>query len=180
MKIFHTETYKETENGKEVEKEVVYVQKQDIAYLIHEIDMPIPASVYLKVLGGGATLINDFNRFDFVKFDKEEDVKFFKELDFIIDLNQYKDLTYQQLEEEEKKIVTKLDEIAEKWNNMSEDERIENKSVLEEHHNLDYMLKFLDEIYAVKHGERKMPFPEFVKIPSTKKKRFSRRKKDVK
>lgn len=86
-------------------------------------------------------------------------------MEFIIDYDQYKDLTDEQLEEEGQKLVTKSNEIAEKWNSMSPDEREQNSNLLQEHENVGYMLNFLPEIYAVKHGKRSMPFPDFVKLP---------------
>ncbi len=46
---------------------------------------------------------------------------------------------------------------------MTPEERSENSGVYEEHQNLDYMCKFLCEIYFLKHGKRFMPFPDFVK-----------------
>lgn len=170
MKIFHTE------NG----KEVVYVQMNDIMHLNHT-DMLIPASIYTKVFTG-ITIVDDSNRFDFVKFDEEHEVKFFKDLDFVIDYNQYKDLTDEQLDEECKKIVTEMNQIAEQWNGMKEEERRKNFNMLEKHENLEYMLKFITEIYDIKHWNRTMPFPDFVDVPQKPKNRFSffRRKKDVK
>lgn len=158
MKLFHTE------NG----KETVYVQMQDIMYLF-ENDMPIPASIYTKACTG-ITIVNDSNRFDFVSSDEEQEVKFFRELEFVIDYDQYKDLTDEQLEEEVQKLGTKANEIAEKWNSMSSDEQLQNIHLLQEHENILYMLSFLLEIYAVKHGERFMSFPDFVKLPEKSKK----------
>lgn len=169
MKLFHTE------NG----KESVYVQMQDIMHL-NNTDMPIPASIYTKVFTG-IVIVDDSNRFDFVRFDEEHEVKFFRELDFIIDYDQYKDLTDEQLEEEGQKLATKANEIAERWNAMTPEERQQNSNLLQEHENLGYMLNFLSEVYAVKHGKRSMPFPDFVKLPEKpKKKPFFKRKKDVK
>ena len=69
MKIFHTE------NG----KEVVYVQMQDIMYLSNETDIPIPVTIFTKVFAG-VTIVDDSNRFKFVKFDDEHEVEFFKNL----------------------------------------------------------------------------------------------------
>ena len=153
MKLFHTE------KG----KEVVYVQRQDLMYL-YESDMPILASIFTKVfVPGKVTITNDSNRFDFVKFEKDDEVKFFRDLEFIIDYDQYKDLTDEQLEEEAQKLATRVNQIAEKWNGMTEKDRKENRNLLEEYQNLDYMIKFLGEIYAVNHGKRSMPFPRFVK-----------------
>lgn len=80
MKLFHTE------NG----KESVYVQMQDIMYL-NNTDMPIPVSIYTKLFTG-IVIVDDSNRFDFVRFDEEHEAKFFRELNFVIDYDQYKAL----------------------------------------------------------------------------------------
>ena len=154
MKLFHTE------NG----KEVVYVQMQDIMHL-NQSDLPIPASIYTKVFTG-VTIVDDSNRFDFVRFDEEHEVSFFRDLEFVIDYDKYKDLTDEQLEEESKKLVVKANEIAKKWNDMSKGKRKQNTNLLQEHENIGYMLNFLSEIYAIKHRKRKMPFPEFVQVPN--------------
>lgn len=64
---------------------------------------------------------------------------------------------------------------------MTPDEREKNGTLYEEHRNIGYMINFLSEIYAVKHGKRVMPFPDFVKkSEKPKKKPFFKRKKDVK
>lgn len=86
MKVFHTE------NG----KEAVYVQMQDIMYLSNETDMPIPASIFTKIFTG-VTIVTDTNRFEFVKFDDEHEVKFFKDIEFIIDFDQYKNFLMNNL-----------------------------------------------------------------------------------
>ena len=93
MKVFHAE------NG----KEVVYVQMQDIMYLSNETDIPIPATIFTKVFAG-VTIVDDSNRFEFVRFDEEHEVKFFKGLKFIIDFDQYKEYSDEQLEEEVKRL----------------------------------------------------------------------------
>ena len=151
MKLFHTE------NG----RETVYVQMQDIMQL-NQSDISIPASIYIKVFTG-ITIVDDSNRFDFVEFNEEHEVKFFKELEFILDYDQYKGLTDEQLEEEGQKIADRANKIAEKWNSMFPEEREKNSNLVQEYENIEYMLNFLSEIYAVKHGKRSMPFPDFVK-----------------
>ncbi len=170
MKVFHTE------NG----KEAVYVQMQDIMYLSNETDTPIPTTIFTKVFTG-VTIVNDSNRFEFVRFDEEHEVKFFRDLEFIIDFDQYKALSDEQLEDEAQKFGVKANEIAKKWNGMTKEERKQNASLYDTHRNLGYMINFLSEIYAIKHGKRTMPFPDFVKMPEKpKKKPFFKRKKDVK
>ena len=58
------------------EKEV-YVQKNDIAYL-NQTDLPILASVFTKLLDKGIIIIDNSNRYEFVKFDKPEEIEYFK------------------------------------------------------------------------------------------------------
>lgn len=132
--------------------------------------MPIPASIYTKVFSASVTIVNDSNRFNFVKFTEKHEVIFFKELDFIIDYDQYKDLTDEQLDKEGRELTNKANKIAEKWNSMSVDEREQNSNLIEEHKNIEYMLHFLAEIIAIKHGKSSMPFPDFVKLPTKPKK----------
>lgn len=154
MKLFHTE------NG----KKVVYVQMQDIMYLNYT-DISIPISINRKVFKPGVSVIKDSNRFNFVRFDEETEVKFFEELQFIIDYDEYKNFTDEQFEKEKEKIGIRLNEINNKFNDMTEEEIRLNMYLIEEYENLEYMLLFLDEIYSVKNGERRMPFPDFVEIP---------------
>ncbi len=153
MKVFHWE------NG----KEVVYVQLQDMMYL-YESDVAILASVFQAVFSG-TTLITDENRFDFVKFKEEREVDFFKELDFIIDFDEYKNLTDRELVKKIEELGDSLDEIAKKWNSMTIKERKKNGSLYSEYQNIEYMMNFLSEVYAVTHGMKKMPFPSFVNVP---------------
>ena len=58
----------------------VYVQKNDFVYL-NESDLSIPVSIFMKVFGKGVTIINDGNRYDFIKFDEESEIEYFKAID---------------------------------------------------------------------------------------------------
>lgn len=82
-----------------------------------------------------------------------------------------KDLTDEQLDKEGRELTNKANKIAEKWNSMSVDEKEQNSNLIEEHDNIYYMLHFLVEIIALKHGKRSMPFPDFVKLPTKPKKK---------
>ena len=104
--------------NKEKGKEVVYVQLQDIMYLMNDTDLSVPASIFVKTFGK-TTIVNDKNRFNFLKFDKEDEVEFFKKLDFIIDYSKYRDLTDEGLEQAVKKFGTKANNIVDKWNSMT-------------------------------------------------------------
>ena len=60
-----------------ITSEAVYVQKNDIGFL-NQTDLSIPASIFLKVFGNGITIIDNSNRFEFVKFEEESEIDFFK------------------------------------------------------------------------------------------------------
>lgn len=49
-----------------VREDAIYVQKNDIAYLTH-MEEAIPASIFTKVFGGGVVIIDDSNRYEFIK-----------------------------------------------------------------------------------------------------------------
>lgn len=78
--------------------------------------------------------------------------------------------TDEQLDKEGRELTNKANKIAEKWNSMSVDEKEQNSNLIEEHDNIYYMLHFLVEIIALKHGKSSMPFPDFVKLPTKPKK----------
>lgn len=173
MKLFHKK------NG----KEIAYVQMEDIMNL-KKSDIPIPKSIYRKVVKD--SMFDDIsNRADFVKFDEESEVKFFKELEFIINFDYYKNFTEEQLEKEYEEIAKKVNDIVIKLDNMTEEQRNNNRfALMQEYENLRYILLVLKGIYIVKQGKREMPFSYFVKVPQKlQKKSFLnhfKKKKNVK
>jgi len=153
MKIFH----------KENNRDVVYVQMQDLMFIVHDLDdITIPASIYMKICPKGVTMVDDSNRFDFVKFDKEPEVAFFKTLNFIIDYNDYKDLTDEQFQERFKSVVGEYNSLAKKWNKMPETEREKNINLLVSIQKLEHTIKFIHELYDLKHGNSSMTLPDFI------------------
>ena len=59
-----------------ITNDAVYVQKNDMGFL-NQTDLLIPVSVFLKVFGNGITIIDDSNRFEFIKFEDKEEIEFF-------------------------------------------------------------------------------------------------------
>ena len=153
MKIFH----------KENNRTVVYVQMQDLMFIVHDLDdIAIPASIMNYFFSKGFVIVNDSNRFDFVKFDKEPEVAFFKNLNFIIDYNDYKDLTDEQFQERFKSVVGEYNSLAKKWNKMPETEREKNINLLVSIQKLEHTIKFIHELYDLKHGNSSMTLPDFI------------------
>lgn len=108
-----------------ITNDAAYVQKNDIAYL-NQTDLDIPASIYLKACETGTFIVDDSNRYEFIRFNKSDEIQFFKNQDWILDYNQVKDMTEDELIEYGEKIITQYNELAEAFNALNEQERIQN------------------------------------------------------
>lgn len=111
MKIFQKE-----ENG----KEVVFVQKKDILYFITE-GREIPLCILEVFYKDGVNPVDDDLR-EFLKIEREEAVRFFKEKDYIIDYEQYKDFTVRQVKREIKRVRKEIIKIEQKIKNSTDDD----------------------------------------------------------
>lgn len=136
----------------------VYVQKNDIAYL-NRTDMPIPASIFMKVFGQGVVIIDDRNRYEFVEFTEPEEIKFFKKQDWIIDYNEVKDLSETELIELGQNMTKKSNEIVEKYNSMTQKERRKNREMVVLYELLWYKIHSLKDLLLYKKGKLKMTMP---------------------
>lgn len=147
-------------------KDGIYVQKNDIAYLTQS-DKSIPESIFLTVFGQGSyTIIDDTNRYEFVKFTSKEEVQFLNSLDWIIDYYKVKDLSYEELEKMFNEIAAKLNNLGAKYNAMSIEERVKNVDIANECENLQFMLYSIEDMGLLKLGRLDMPLPEGVEKPT--------------
>lgn len=147
-----------------ITQNAVYVQKNDIAYL-NQTDLPILASIFLKVFGHGIVIIDDSNRYDFEKFEDASEIEFFSELDWIVDYNSVKDLSDEEIIEVGQSIVKERNQIAQQFNSMAEDERKENLGMVTQCELLDFKMSSLRDILLFKQGYLKMTLPEGVDYP---------------
>ena len=100
-----------------ITNEFAYVQKNDIAFL-NSTDQAIPLSIYSKVFGDGYTIIDDSNRYDFVKYEKEKDIEFFNNMEWILDYNEVKDLDEKEIFQLGSALSKKVNEIANYYNSI--------------------------------------------------------------
>lgn len=142
----------------------VYVQKNDFVYL-NESDLSISASIFMKVFGKGVTIINDGNRYDFIKFDEESEIEYFKAIDWIIDYNEVKDLSEDEIiklaeetKEEQRKIATT-------FNSMDEDEKDNHTDMIIKCNLLEFKFYSLRDILWFKQGHISMKLPEGIEYP---------------
>lgn len=94
--------------------DAVYVQKQDIAKL-RFLPIPIAKEILQKTFGNTVAVIDRDNCYSFVKFTTLEEIEFFSKQDWIIDYDQVKDLTddeimnlFLKVKEEKRKRIQEL------------------------------------------------------------------------
>lgn len=142
----------------------IYVQKNDIAYLSIS-NLNIPASIFMTMFGSEITIIDDSNRYDFVKFSNPEEIEFLSKIDWIIDYNEIKDLSKKQLIEKAKSILEEQRIICKKYNSMSSHDKKLNKELYTKCELLDYEINSLADFLALKEGNSKIELPDGIDYP---------------
>ena len=152
MKIFHKE-----ENG----KEVVFVQERDVFYFIRE-NRKIPSIILEEYYKDGVKPV-DADLSEFIKLDSEEAVRFFKEKDYIIDYDQYKDFTVKQLERKIKKTDKETQKLEKKIKNYAEaGEDIDKIATqVERSYDMEYFRETLFLLKELKEEKIEIKIPDF-------------------
>ena len=153
--------------------DVVYVQKNDIMYLSN-LNIDIPFSIYYK-LYSNPTKIDDSNKYEFIKYDTEEEIETFKRLDWIIDYNDVKDLTIEQLNEMGESVANQKQIAITRLNFMPPYLKKECLYISEQCKKLNYKMSSIIDIIWLKKGRLTFEFPDEVKEECQKK--FSKIKK---
>lgn len=149
MKIFQKE-----ENG----KEVVFVQKKDILYFITE-GREIPLCILEVFYKDGVNPVDDDLR-EFLKIEREEAVRFFKEKDYIIDYEQYKDFTVRQVKREIKRVRKEIIKIEQKIKNSTDDDISKIAQKIETYYEKEQLKYELFLLKDLKKGRIKINFPD--------------------
>lgn len=149
MKIFNIE------NG----KEVVYVQINDLKILNYSM-MDIPSEV-LK------NMINDIDMNDgkeFIKFTNKDTIDFFKSNEYIVDYKKEIKLDNNEIKNDTIKVMYEMNDIANKFNSYSFDEKLENSNLLDKHELLKYKFYNLRDLLWFKEGNIDIKLP---KVPDS-------------
>ena len=157
-----------------VTSDAVYVQKNDIRFLLlNQTDLIIPELIVLKVYGIG--IINYSNRLEFVKFEEESEIEFFKNLDWIVDYDSVKDLDESQIIKLEQEFDQQKNKIAKQYNAMSNNERRENEHMVFEYQRLICQMDSLREVLFFKEGRPQFDLPYGIDLPKKIKQKGLRR-----
>lgn len=144
-----------------ITNDAIYVQKNDIGYL-NQTNITIPASIFMKVFGKGIVIIDNSNRYEFVKFEDQKEIEFFKGLDWIINYEDVRYLDEKEILKSGETISQEINNIAKTFNKMSEKEMAVNMDMVDEYELLKYKLYSLRDVLDFTRGELKFNLPEGV------------------
>lgn len=141
----------------------VFVQRNDLGFL-NDIDTPIPASIYMKSFNRGSNIINNRNRFDYIEFTEQNEIEYFKNTDFILDYEEYANLSLEELEIKCDEVGKQIGEIAEKYNAFSASEKIKNKKMYDRFEQLKFMIYGIADLYEKTQSNEEIKLPEGINI----------------
>ena len=107
MKVF--------KNGK------VYVQNEDLILILRSGEL-MPTSVLEKFYGNGPVIIVQDNMEDYVEFEEADQVEFFKRLDWIVDYDEVKNLSTEELEKLYDDTKDEMVKIRNKYSDLSQND----------------------------------------------------------
>lgn len=147
-----------------ITENAIYVQLNDIAYL-NQTDLEIPVSIFMKVFGGNTVIIDDSNRYEFVKFNLSKEIEFFKGIDWILDYNEVKDLSEEEIIKLGQSIAKEKNSIAHKFNSMKPKKQKDNMNMVSQCELLDFKMYSLRDVLLFKQGHIKIDLPEGIDFP---------------
>ena len=140
-----------------------YVQKGDLNYL-DSLNIQTTYSIYLSVFDWGKTRLTEENQYDFYKYDEKEDIEYFKNVDWMVDYDEVKDCSCEELKRLVEAIKDEIENIADRFNNMKQKEKKKNEGLSMRCRLLAYKAHTLNEFIKYKTGEINFELPEGFEI----------------
>ena len=134
-----------------------FIQKKDLDFLIHK-NLDLPDSVVLRIHGD--VPIDENNKYEFVKFTLRKEIKYFKNLDWLIDYKQINKLSEDEMIELYKKTAKEVDNIAYKYNELSNQEKLTHPEMIVQSKLLKYKMQSIKDALWFKQGHIDMNVPE--------------------
>lgn len=148
----------------------VYVQMKDITFMQYS-QMAIPKGIRTRIFSLSSTFVcADEN--EFVEIEGEEAITFFRNLDWIIDYDLYRDLSISEMEEKVKSVASTIDAL--QAIDYTEETYVEklarSEQLLHKIHSILYMIQF-------RYGKASIDLPEGIPYPKDYQKRKSSKQK---
>ena len=142
-----------------ITKNKVYVQYIDIAYLIKSKSYKqAPDSISDKCFTE-LFVCNEYNKYNFVEFNRRDEIKFFDNLDYIIDYLEVKELSNEQIIQKVFEIGKEKNKLYNRFIYMSNRDKYLNIHILTEIELLEFKMESLMNIIALKNDKLKMNLP---------------------
>ena len=145
-----------------ITNDAVYVMKNDLKQLF----FANSDSMFSVIFGNTILIINDSNRYEFERFDGQREMDFFKGIDWMVDYNEVKDLSKEELEQMCENIADERCQIAHEFRLMPEDERKRIEQTVDVQCKLlDFKMLSLRDILWFKMGRLSITLPEGIDYP---------------
>lgn len=140
-----------------VRDDCVYVQRIDIADLFRE-NLLLSRSIFSKVFGENNVSIDDM--YSFIKFDDPKVTAYFKQMDCIVDYDEVKDLSPEQIMELGKNIEKQRNDIRKR---LDSSHQFSDRNMMMHYKLLNFKVRSLCDAYKLKNGSIKIKLPKEIR-----------------
>ena len=154
------------ERMKIIRNGVAYIQVLDFQRLLEKEKFEILTSEVFPILFREASKDSDMfiickdNENDFIEFRNPKSVEFLTSFEEIVDYDEIKDLSYEEMDALRVCIINEKNEIASKVNMMSAEEQKQHPELFERYNTLSSKLMSLSDVYWFKRGKVKLVLPD--------------------
>ena len=146
-----------------INNDSVLVQNRDLAYLTHY-NGDMPASIFIKICGEGVAFIDSSNINEFVKFDSEDEIDFFKYSDWILDYNLYNAKSVEELYAAAEKMIDEINHLTSIYNRMSGEEQEKSSIMIEQMNLMIFEVQSIRELIKIKQGNNNVVLSKLIPI----------------
>ena len=145
---------------------VAYIQVLDFQRLLEKEKFEILTSEVFPILFREASKDSDMfiickdNENDFIEFRNPKSVEFLTSFEEIVDYDEIKDLSYEEMDALRVCIINEKNEIASKVNMMSAEEQKQHPELFERYNTLSSKFMSLNDVYWFKRGKVKLVLPD--------------------
>lgn len=146
-----------------INEDSILVQKRDLAQLT-DYDGSIPMSIYMKLCGNGIGITDASNVNDFMRFDTENEIEFFKSASWILDYNEYNSKSLSDLYASAEGLIAKINELTIEYNKLSGEEQHKNSTMIDQMNLLIYEVQSIAALIRVKQGNNNVRLSKLIPI----------------
>lgn len=139
-------------------KNAIYIQKNDLAYLVTTIPN-VPDNIIKKAIKQGEMIIDNTHRYEFIKFTKKNEIEYLNKQDWILDYNSIKNLTEKEMITLGQNIAKERNILAKKFNAMPEQKRMQSLYMETQCSQLEFKMNSLRDYILYKQEKIKMTLP---------------------